>query len=118
MVEDGQSGLGPVKLGYGNGPVHLDDLGAGARSGRFAGIVQQHQRQQREYLGLVWHQVGQRLTEMDRFGREADPAATPTLVEDQVNDEYGRQPVRRVSASCALSANARMPTRVASTRPH
>src|SRR6185437_5158972 len=28
-VENGQAGLGPVDLGHGDGPVHVDDLGAG-----------------------------------------------------------------------------------------
>ncbi len=28
-VEDGQAGFGPVDLGHGDGPVHLDDRGAG-----------------------------------------------------------------------------------------
>src|SRR5690349_22908580 len=34
-VEDGQAGLGPVDLGHGDGPVHLDDRGAGLLSERF-----------------------------------------------------------------------------------
>ena len=162
-VEDGQAGLGPVDLGHGDGPVHLDDRGAGlpderlvqrgdlppvagvpqvqigdgrleqvgpgaqsghgplqqrsaladlprvpqgtvlvvegddlpvAQAGRFARVVQQHQRQQREYFRLVRHQAGQGPAEVDRFRGEVDAAAAPALVEDQVDHgEDGRQPV-------------------------
>ena len=162
-VEDGQAGFGPIGLGHGDGPVHLDDRGAGlpgerlvqggdlppvagllqvqvgdgrldqvgpgalschgplqqrsalvdlprvpqgtvlvvegddlpvAQAGSFAGVVQQHQRQQREYFRLVRHEVGQCPAEVDRFRGEVDEAAAPALVEDQVDHgEDGRQPV-------------------------
>src|SRR5215471_15816189 len=48
-VEDGQAGIGSIDLGHGDGPVHLDDRGAGLLGERFvqggdlppvAGLVQ------------------------------------------------------------------------------
>ena len=73
--------------------VEGDDLPV-AQAGRFAGVVQQHQRQQREYFRLVRHEVGQCPAEVDRFRGEVDAAAAPALVEDQVDHgEDGRQPV-------------------------
>ena len=52
-VEDGQAGLGPVDLGHGDGPVHLDDRGAGLPGERFV-----QGGDLRPVAGLVQVQVG------------------------------------------------------------
>ena len=70
-----------------------DDLPV-TQAGRFTGVVQQRQRQQREYFGLVWHQVGERPAEVDCLRGEVDSAAAPALVENQVDHaEDGYQPL-------------------------
>ncbi len=79
----------------GRGPGRRAGRPAPSRSrARLARVVQQHQRQQREHLSLVGHELGQGPAEPDRFRGEVDAAAAPALVEDQVDDrEDGRQPV-------------------------
>ena len=58
-------------------------------------IVDQHQRQQAVYLGLVGHQLGERAPKPDRLSRELS-AATVTRVEDQVHDcQHRGKPVRK-----------------------
>ncbi|HEV2377707.1 MAG TPA: SRPBCC domain-containing protein [Streptosporangiaceae bacterium] len=55
--------------------VEGDDLPI-AQAGRFPGVVQQHQRQQREYFGFVRHEFGQCPAEVDSFRGEVDAVAT------------------------------------------
>ncbi len=58
-----------------------------------ARVVQQHQREQTEHLGLVGHQLGERGAEADRFGAER-AAPVVALVEDQVeHSEHGGEAV-------------------------
>ena len=58
-----------------------------------ARIVEQHQRVEAVHLGLVRHQLGERVSEPERLRGQVDPAAV-ALVEDQVDDrEHRRQPL-------------------------
>ena len=57
--------------------VEQDDL-AVAGAGGSAGVVQQHEREQREDLALVGHELGQGPAELDRLGAEVDAASRPS----------------------------------------
>ena len=89
--------------------VEADDLPV-AQPGGLAGVVQQHQRQQRQYFRLIRHQASQCPAEVDRFGREVDPAAAPALVEDQVDhSEDGRGPFGQLVTGRHGERDARIP---------
>ena len=76
--------------------VEEHDL-AVAQPGGSARVVQQHQGQQREHLALVGHELGECSSELDRFCGEVDAAASPALVEHEVDHgEDRRQPVREL----------------------
>ena len=50
--------------------LERDQVAGGVDAGRAARVVQQHQREQAERLGLVGHELGERATETDGLGRE------------------------------------------------
>jgi hypothetical protein len=61
------------------------------------------------HLGLVRHQLGERVPEPERLRGQIDAAAV-ALVEDQIDDrQHGRQPVRQPVVGRNAEANARIP---------
>ena len=56
--------------------VEQDDVTV-ADPGVSPGVVEQHEGEQREDFALVGHEFGQGAAELDRFGGEVDPAASP-----------------------------------------
>ena len=71
-------------------------------AGVAAGVMQQHERAQAEYLGLVGHQVGQRAGQPDRLGAQPLPhQVSPrgrgvALAEQQVDHaEHAAEPLRQ-----------------------
>ncbi len=92
-----------------------DQVPAGVRAGRAAGLGKQHEGEQAQRLRLVWHQAGQQAAEPDGLGGEVRPGQVlagrrgVALIEDQVDDgEYGAQPFGQIGVLRHAVGNARV----------
>jgi hypothetical protein len=82
---------------------------ASLEAGLAARVVEQHQRLEAVYVGLVGHQFDERGAQPESLSGEIDAAAVP-LVEDQVDDrEHGSQPLGQQVPGRDTERDARIP---------